>query len=304
MASARPLDPVETHLLFVLLDSNLPTGGFVSSSGLESYAKHGFLSPSPTYGPSATAPFHLTSNSHHASAAGPSRGPSLGQGGMAKAITRFAEAEVENYATSTGPFVRDAWEVVDSALRPNGWCSTCRKGKHREVPPMAVSTRLQGNGDDATAATEDLVATALDQIVALDQHHEACLLSHVSRRSSKAQGVAMLTLFSRGLSRPFDTAALSYPSRPSNATGAEVPNGSTRRTLDIGPDGEDKEPRHTRENMAREIIDGYKRLVRKGTAPGHLAVCWGAMSSALGLSQGETAPPGFCFALRFLFPTR
>jgi urease accessory protein len=130
MASARPLDPVETHLLFVLLDSNLPTGGFVSSSGLESYAKHGFLSPSPTYRPSATTP--LTSNSHHASPAGPSRGPSLGQGGMAKAITRFAEAEVENYATSTGPFVRDAWEVVHSALRPNGWCSTCRKGKHRE----------------------------------------------------------------------------------------------------------------------------------------------------------------------------
>ena len=117
----------------------------------------------------------------------------------------------------------------------------------------------------------------------------------------------MLTLFSRGLSRPFDTvdaAAPSIPPRSTGAPGADVPNGTTPTTLDTGPDGEEEKTRQTRENMAREIVDGYKRLVRKGTAPGHLAVCWGAMSAALGLSQGETAPPGFCFALRLLFPTR
>jgi urease accessory protein len=164
---------------------------------------------------------------------------------------------------------------------------------------VSVSNRVQGNEDDVAADTEDLVAAALEQILALDQHHEACLLSHVSRRSSKAQGVAMLTLFSRGLSRPFDTAAPFNPSRSLDATRADVPNGTTPTTLDTGPDGDDEETRQTRENMAREIIDGYKRLVRKGTAPGHLAVCWGAMSSALGLSQGETAPPGFCLLFAF-----
>jgi hypothetical protein len=167
---------------------------------------------------------------------------------------------------------------------------------------MPASSRVQDNEADVAADTEDLVAAALDQILALDQHHEACLLSHVSRRSSKAQGVAMLTLFSRGLSRPVDTAAPPYPPRSSDATGAEVPNGTIPTTLDSGPDGEDEATRQTRENMAREIIDGYKRLVRKGTAPGHLAVCWGAMSAALGLSQGETATPPFCFALGFHFP--
>ncbi|KAF8843105.1 hypothetical protein BDN67DRAFT_897789 [Paxillus ammoniavirescens] len=41
-------DDDETYILLVLADSNLPTGSFVASSGLESYITHGFLSLSPS----------------------------------------------------------------------------------------------------------------------------------------------------------------------------------------------------------------------------------------------------------------
>jgi len=36
-------DERETYLLLLLSDSNLPTGGFVASSGLESFYAHGLL---------------------------------------------------------------------------------------------------------------------------------------------------------------------------------------------------------------------------------------------------------------------
>ncbi|KAK0230387.1 hypothetical protein IW262DRAFT_398812 [Armillaria fumosa] len=41
-------DDDETYILLLLSDSNLPTGSFVASSGLESYMKHGFGSNDPT----------------------------------------------------------------------------------------------------------------------------------------------------------------------------------------------------------------------------------------------------------------
>src|ERR1700742_4172566 len=46
----------EEYLLLLLADSNLPTGSFVASSGLESYIKHGFGSLS-TSGTDATLSF-------------------------------------------------------------------------------------------------------------------------------------------------------------------------------------------------------------------------------------------------------
>ncbi|GAA5854808.1 hypothetical protein JCM8547_004078 [Rhodosporidiobolus lusitaniae] len=45
--AAADADPaLESYLLALLSDSNLPTGGFVASSGLESYIQHGYLSTS------------------------------------------------------------------------------------------------------------------------------------------------------------------------------------------------------------------------------------------------------------------
>ncbi len=63
-----------------------------------------------------------------------------------------------------------------------------------DVPPL-----LERHSYHQSSTDLDHLLSAL---LALDARHEACLLSHVSRRSSKAQGVALLTLFSRGLSQP------------------------------------------------------------------------------------------------------
>lgn len=228
-------DPLELHVLYILLDSNLPTGGFVSSSGLESFAKHAFLTPSPSY---HVATSTLAGAGPSARTAGPARQPNLGPTAVSKAMTLFGQAEVENYARSTGPFVISAWEAV-----------SCRCAASSGAPFLSSSSTDLDN--------------LLSALLALDDRHEACLLSHVSRRSSKAQGVALLTLFSRGLSQPPGFAA----SPDSSTSDDHADSGG------IPPN---------------EVIEGYKRLIRKGAAPGHLAICWGIMTAALGLPLGKT----------------
>lgn len=215
--------PAEVHLLYVLLDSNLPTGGFVASSGLESYAKHGFFTSQPTYANS------LSSNG--ASGQKPAKLPPT------QAMMEFAYAEVENYASTTLSFVADAWHAVNSVLEG-----------HALVGPTADSAPL------------DLDAT-IKVIEELDQFHEATMLSHVVRRSSKAQGVAMLTLHSRGLSLP------------SGLQEGDLLGMYDQNEMDRQREGD-------------RIVERYKRSVRGGKSPGHLAVCWGVITASLGLALG------------------
>lgn len=150
------------HLLYVLLDSNLPTGGFVSSSGLESYAKHGFLrAPSWDVGASP--------ESQRPSSAAP-----LG-GKAGPAISTFTEAEVGNFDSTTSWYLEKAWGVTMAVREVEGG----------------------GEGDGEGSKRTEEIRRAVDELVALDQAHEATLLSHVGRRASKAQGIAMLTLHAR-----------------------------------------------------------------------------------------------------------
>lgn len=167
---------MEEYLLLVLADANLPTGSFVASSGLESFAKHGFL---------------------------PSSNP-------AERITSFLQSSLESYARTSLPFVRDAHAIVldmDSL-------EECRK-------------RLE----------------------ALDALYGAMTLNRVARRASKAQGVALLTLFSKGFSCP------TWLSSVSN-------------------------------EKVSALVEDLKRQVRREATPGHLPVCWGVLTASLGLSLG------------------
>jgi urease accessory protein len=96
MASLPPdQSALERHVLYILLDSNLPTGGFVASSGLESYAKHGFFSSS-----------HLASLSDI-------QGSTRAGVGVQEAVVDFGQSSVMNYAKSTLAFVKDAWTLLD-----------------------------------------------------------------------------------------------------------------------------------------------------------------------------------------------
>lgn len=181
--------PAETHLLYILLDSNLPTGGFVASSGLESYVKHGFL------GTSSNA-------------------------GSIEGLVKFVQESVRNYAASTGGFVRDTWKLI---------------------------------GDPGCSGGEAPTDDRVDEVLRLDALYDAMTLNHVTRRSSTAQGIALLTLFSKAFA-------------------------------DTDPQGDPE--RNEKRARGKLVIDRFKRLVRLGKTPGHLPVCWGLLTSSAGLSLG------------------
>jgi urease accessory protein len=85
-------------------------------------------------------------------------------------------------------------------------------------------------------------------------------LNHVAKRASKSQGVALLTLYSKGFSRP------PFLTRHEGALE------STRETRLMG------------------LIDQLKLTIRKNETPGHLPVCWGALTGALKLTLGASLP--------------
>ena len=243
----------ELHLLYVLLDSNLPTGGFVSSSGLEAYAKHGFLAAQVF--PSSNA---NTDTQFKAGQTGMSGPPKVR---APNGVLAFSQAEVENYAATTLAFVADSWRVTDTAISGSKCCAIPHKAQdthHVDTTPMLVSS-------------EEAAETAMGLVCRLDEYHEATLLSHVSRRSSRAQGVAMLTLYSRGLNRPSDMPSF----------------------LDAQPkqDLHMDDATERREEIGNLVVEQYRRSVRRGDLPGHLATCWGVITAALGLSLGMSPIP-------------
>ncbi|KAJ6628957.1 urease accessory protein UreF [Mycena sp. CBHHK59/15] len=129
----------ETYLLLLLSDSNLPTGSFVASSGLESFLKHGFGAP-PLDQPSTNLKMDT--------------------------IATFIHDSLSTYAPSALPFVSDAHNIV----------------------------QLQRGDAD--------MARTLAVLKELDALYECMTLNHVAKRASKAQGVALLSLYSKGFSCP------------------------------------------------------------------------------------------------------
>ncbi|KAF6762210.1 hypothetical protein DFP72DRAFT_878254, partial [Ephemerocybe angulata] len=88
----------------------------------------------------------------------------------------------------------------------------------------------------------------------LDNQYEALTLNHVARRASKAQGVALLTLYSKGFTTPSNLSAYSDPKKRNN------------------------------EKCMLQLLDKFKLQVRREEVTGHLPVCWGALTAALGLT--------------------
>jgi len=174
----------EEYLLLLLADSNLPTGSFVASSGLESYQKHGFgsLSESP-----------------------------------AETTINFVRCSIETFARSTIPFVTDAHDIMTKTKEPG---------------------------------------LTLPKLRDLDSLYHAMTLNNVTRRASQSQGVALLTLYSKGFAK----------NKSSNGNGGEDGN-----TI-----------------FNAELVDEFKLSIRRGDSPGHLPICWGILTAALGLSLRRT----------------
>lgn len=195
-------DDKETYLLLILSDSNLPTGSFVASAGLESTATHALFHAAPPTGSAGTD----SSN-----------------------ILTYLRNSVDTYACSALPFARDAHRVSAAYAK-------------REI------------------AEQDVALAALARIDAL---YDASTLNHVARRASCAQGIALLTLYGKGFTRP-----------PFLSTSDDL--------LD--------EQERDRESRAGALMAALKLRVRQGEsddAPGHLPVCWGVLAGALGLDVGE-----------------
>ncbi|KAF5363305.1 hypothetical protein D9756_000202 [Leucocoprinus leucothites] len=177
----------ETYILLLLADSNLPTGSFVASAGLESYVTHGFLQKNT-------------------------------------GIINFVRDSLATYAHTALPFVSDAHSVIATYASSN------------------------------TMPTPEEVDGVINKLVGLDDLYETMTLNHVARRASKAQGIALLTLYSKGFSRP--TALL-------NNVEEDTRNYEKRLTI---------------------LLDKYKLLIRREDAPGHLPICWGVLTGVLGLT--------------------
>ncbi|OCH94302.1 hypothetical protein OBBRIDRAFT_831941 [Obba rivulosa] len=144
------------------------------------------------------------------------------------AMTDFIRDSLAAYARSALPFVYDAHKLTEEFLSYG----------------MDV-------GDEKGA---DIASVEAD-FIALDTLYEAMTLNDVVRRASKAQGVALLTLFSKGFSKP------------SSLQGFIEDLDVTRR-----------------EELATQLVDRLKLQVRRGRILGHLPSCWGVLTAALGLS--------------------
>lgn len=190
-------DDLETYILLLLSDSNLPTGSFVASAGLESYLKHGFPPP-----PKSSA---------------------------SENTINYVRDSLASYAKSALPFVSDA---------------------HRSVEKFALNNS-EGEGND-----EEKLRGVLCILTELDNLYQAMTLNHVTRRSSTAQGVALLTLYSKGFSR--STWITGFPGLRS--------------------------PRH--EVQMATLVEELKLKIRREEIPGHLPICWGILTAALGLRLG------------------
>jgi urease accessory protein len=145
-------------------------------------------------------------------------------------ILLFLRNTVDTYARSALPFARDAHRV--SAAYVNG-----------EIAKLDV---------------------ALGTLTRLDALYDASTLNHVARRASLAQGAALLTLFTKGFTRPPILMSLAGTS-------------TNTSLLD------------ERESRAGALVAALKLRVRRSEsgALGHLPVCWGVLAAALGLTVGE-----------------
>ncbi|GAA6033294.1 hypothetical protein JCM8097_006674 [Rhodosporidiobolus ruineniae] len=177
-APPSPDPQLEAYLLTLLSDSNLPTGGFVASSGLEAWIQHGGLSLLPQLSPT-------TAESSSTAAPLPQD---------ARALLAFVDHSLHSYARLTAPLLRAAHAAVwELRHQPH---AALDKGKDRE-------REREEEADD--------VDSALRAVLAADNLAETTTLNHVARRASVAQGGAFLALYERAFAPPL--ASFSAPDR-------------------------------------------------------------------------------------------
>ncbi|KIP12788.1 hypothetical protein PHLGIDRAFT_113384 [Phlebiopsis gigantea 11061_1 CR5-6] len=145
-------------------------------------------------------------------------------------VVDFVRDNLNSYARTALPFVSDAHISAQQHI-----------GLAAEI-----------DDSSSTAALQDLQD--------LDDLYESMTLNHVARRASKTQGVALLSLYSKGFTKP-----------------------PVLRTGDISLSSPEDEARDSRIGA---LVDKIKLAVRREETHGHLPICWGVLTAALGLSLG------------------
>ncbi|SPO22576.1 uncharacterized protein UTRI_01254 [Ustilago trichophora] len=263
----------ETYLLLLLSDSNLPTGGFVASSGLESFYAHGLLHDSRPNLP------NFISNS--STAAKRSTAPS--QANLSSATLSFAQSTLHSYARSSLPFLSRVHLCVDRYL-DSGVRARSLRARARELESEEESKAADAvfEGEQGARLEE-----CLRSISRLDSSYHTLLLNHVARRASKAQGIALLTLYSKAFARPIDLSREPFP-----LTHHDSPSTSSSITTTA-----DSETEESRISLAAQLVDRLKLDIRRSTttssastAPsgglqnGHLPICWAVFAACLGIT--------------------
>ncbi|PWN38156.1 urease accessory protein UreF [Meira miltonrushii] len=197
---------LEEYILLVLSDSNLPTGGFVASSGLESYWAHGLL--------------HMLG----------SQWSTNGTSTPSDQLVAFISASLDTYGHLIAGFLQDV---------------------HRTVYGYMHST-----APDTSSSLEHVA----DTVERLDIALHAMMLNHVAQRASKAQGIALLTLYAKSF--------------------APTPNGQ---------DLKDDRISVLASKRGYALLQEIKLRIRRGTSHGHLPICWAAFMAALGVHSSEKA---------------
>lgn len=258
----------ETYLLLLLSDSNLPTGGFVASSGLESFHAHGLLhtiAKPPTHS-------HDTAGVSSSSATAKRMAPS--QAELSSATLSFARSTLHSYSRSSFSFLARVHACVagylDSAVQA-------------QLSPNIAGA--QGSAIEGEARTA--LQACLDDVSRLDKSYHSLLLNHVARRASKAQGIALLTLYAKAFAKPIDLERQPFDGsrigqRHAAPSQASDPHASTQRAEE------------RRIELAAQLVDRLKMDVRRSSAQapgsaqlgpqGHLPICWGVFAACLGIS--------------------
>lgn len=114
--------------------------------------------------------------------------------------------------------------------------------------------------------------------------YHTLLLNHVARRASKAQGIALLTLYSKAFAKPIN---LDREAFTPSASHARDSNGDHTANGDAAA--------KTRIELAATLVDKLKMAIRRSSTRasvpgggevthGHLPICWAVFAACLGIS--------------------
>ncbi len=182
---------------------------------------------------------------------------------------------------SSFPFLARAHACVEAYLTA-GVRARADRGRVRklELPEERIAA------DEGFEEAEKVrLEACLKAISHLDYSYHTLLLNHVARRASKAQGIALLTLYAKAFAKPINLEKEAFGGA---TTSPHSPDTASPNTA-AGSESDEK----SRIELAARLIDTLKLEIRRSTSTststpstsakatqqnGHLPICWAVFS--------------------------